>query len=121
MAKKEQQNSSGFSLDDLINSEFTEMQDLSKEDDSVKEWIDSGNYALNYVCSKNFYHAYPVGQITAFYGQSGTGKSMLPAIASKDPKSVQSTAIAFSIHILLKSIIFSSISTLATSLTKSIT
>ena len=53
MAKKEQQNSS-FSLDDLINSEFTEMQDLSKEDDSVKEWIDSGNYALNYVCSKNF-------------------------------------------------------------------
>lgn len=86
MAKKEQQNSSGFSLDDLINSEFTEMQDLSKEDDSVKEWIDSGNYALNYVCSKNFYHAYPVGQITAFYGQSGTGKSMLPAIASKDPK-----------------------------------
>ena len=29
MAKKEQQNSSGFSLDDLINSEFTEMQDLS--------------------------------------------------------------------------------------------
>ena len=32
MAKKEQQNSSGFSLDDLINSEFTEMQDLSKEE-----------------------------------------------------------------------------------------
>ena len=43
------------------------------------------------------------------------------AIASKDPKSVQLAAIAFSIHILLKSIIFNSISTLATSLTKSIT
>jgi RecA/RadA recombinase len=82
-AKKE---SSTSSIDDIINSEFTEMQDLSKEDDSVREWIDSGNYALNYICSRNFLNGYPVGQITAFYGQSGTGKSMLPAIASKDPK-----------------------------------
>ena len=74
------------SLDDIINSTFTEMQDLSKEDSTVKEWIDSGNYALNYICSRNFKNGYPIGQITAFYGQSGTGKSMLPAIASKDPK-----------------------------------
>lgn len=85
MATKKEQ-SSDFSIDDLINSEFTDMQDLSKEDDTVKEWIDSGNYALNYICSRNFNHGYPIGQITAFYGQSGTGKSMLPAIASKDPK-----------------------------------
>lgn len=83
-AKKEPQNN--CSIDDIINSEFTDMQDLSKEDDTVKEWIDSGNYALNYICSRNFRNGYPVGQITAFYGQSGTGKSMLPAIASKDPK-----------------------------------
>ena len=82
--KKEPQNN--CSIDDIINSEFTDMQDLSKEDDTVKEWIDSGNYALNYICSRNFRNGYPVGQITAFYGQSGTGKSMLPAIASKDPK-----------------------------------
>lgn len=84
MAKKEEKTTT--SIDDIINAEFTDMQDLSKEDDSVKEWIDSGNYALNYVCSKNFYNGYPIGQITAFYGESGTGKSMLPAIASKDPK-----------------------------------
>lgn len=82
--KKENQQIS--CIDDIINSEFTDMQDLSKEDDTVREWIDSGNYALNYVCSKNFKNGYPIGQITAFYGQSGTGKSMLPAIASKDPK-----------------------------------
>ena len=81
MAKKEHIN-----IDDIINQQFTDMQDLSKEDSSVKEWIDSGNYALNYVCSRNFKNGYPIGQITAFYGESGTGKSMLPAIASKDPK-----------------------------------
>lgn len=77
--------SSGSVLDDIINSEFTEMKDLSKEDTSVSHWIDSGNYALNYVCSKNFKGAYPVGQITALTGKSGAGKSMLPAIAAKDP------------------------------------
>lgn len=77
--------SSGSILDDVINSEFTEMKDLSKEDTSVSHWIDSGNYALNYVCSKHFAGAYPAGQITALVGKSGAGKSMLPAIAAKDP------------------------------------
>lgn len=72
-------------LDDIINQEFTEMKDLSKEDTSVGHWIDSGNYALNYVCSKHFSGAYPAGQITALVGKSGAGKSMLPAIAAKDP------------------------------------
>lgn len=76
---------SGSVLDDIINSEFTEMKDLSKEDTSVAYWIDSGNYALNYVCSKHFSGAYPAGQITALVGKSGAGKSMLPAIAAKDP------------------------------------
>lgn len=72
-------------IDDIINKEFTEMKDLSKEDTSVKDWVDSGNYALNYVCSKNFKGAYPLHQITSFTGKSGVGKSMLPAIAAKDP------------------------------------
>lgn len=72
-------------LDDIINQEFTEMKDLSKEDTSVEHWVDSGNYALNYVCSKHFSGAYPAGQITALVGKSGAGKSMLPAIAAKDP------------------------------------
>ena len=77
--------SSGSILDDVINSEFTEMKDLSKEDTSVSHWVDSGNYALNYVCSKHFVGAYPAGQITALVGNSGAGNSMLPAIAAKDP------------------------------------
>ena len=41
-------------LDDLINSEFTMMKDLSKEDLNTKEWLSTGNYALNYIASKNF-------------------------------------------------------------------
>lgn len=76
--------SSGSVLDDLINSEFTEVRDLSKEDDTVNYWIDSGNYALNYLCSKRFGGAYPLHHITGFIGKSGVGKSMLPVIASKD-------------------------------------
>lgn len=74
----------GSVLDDLINKEFTEMKDLSKEDDTIKYWIDSGNYALNYVCSKNFKGAYPAHHITGFVGKSGVGKSMLPIISTKD-------------------------------------
>lgn len=71
-------------LDDLISKEFTQMKDLSKEDLEVKYWVDSGNYALNYVCSKNFKGGYPLHHIIGFAGKSGVGKSMFPDIASKD-------------------------------------
>lgn len=72
------------SLDDLINDEFLGLEDLSKEDDKVEYWIDSGNYAFNYLCSKHFSGAYPQGKIVCFAGKSGVGKSMLPMIAAKD-------------------------------------
>ena len=45
MAAKKQ--SSGNALDDLIADEFAEMRDLSKEDDSVSDFLTTGNYALN--------------------------------------------------------------------------
>ena len=73
-------------LDDLINEQFTEMKDLSKEDTTCNEFIDSGNYAINYCCSRSLFGAYAIGQINALYGESGVGKSMLPMIAAKDPK-----------------------------------
>ena len=44
---------SGNALDDLIADEFAEMRDLSKEDDSVTDFLDTGNYSLNYICSKS--------------------------------------------------------------------
>lgn len=83
MAKKKEEETNESVFDSLIESEFTEMQDLSKIDDSVEYWVDTGNYALNYAISKKFKGGFPGGRITNLYGLSGTGKSMLPAIASK--------------------------------------
>lgn len=74
----------GDLLDDIISAEFAEAKDLSKEDSTVKGWIDSGNYALNYICSKKFNGGYPLHHITMLAGKSGVGKSMLPMIAAKD-------------------------------------
>lgn len=81
--KKEETVKSESFLDSLIEEEFSEMQDLSKIDDKVEYWVDTGSWALNYAISKKFRGGYPGGRITNFYGLSGTGKSMLPAIASK--------------------------------------
>jgi hypothetical protein len=86
MAKKKEENKESSSiLDDLISKEFTQMTDLSKEDLEVKYWIDSGNYALNYVMSKHLKGGYPLHHIIGIAGKSGVGKSMFPDIASKDP------------------------------------
>jgi RecA/RadA recombinase len=40
-------------------------------------WIHSGNYALNYCISGNFKHGIPLGKVTMFAGQSGSGKSYI--------------------------------------------
>jgi RecA/RadA recombinase len=42
-----------------------------------KHWIDSGNYALNYCISGNFRRGIPLGKVTMFAGQSGSGKSYI--------------------------------------------
>jgi len=73
------------SIDDLINDEFLGLEDLSKESDNIEYWCDSGNYALNYICSKHFSGAFPQGKISVLAGKSGVGKSMIPCIVAKDP------------------------------------
>ncbi|MCS7317863.1 MAG: hypothetical protein NZZ41_06125 [Candidatus Dojkabacteria bacterium] len=40
-------------------------------------WIHTGNYALNYIISGNFFRGVPLGKVTMFAGQSGSGKSFL--------------------------------------------
>ena len=45
--------------------------DLTKQDTSVKNWIDSGNYALNFIMSGSFFKGYPVGRIVVLDGLSG--------------------------------------------------
>jgi RecA/RadA recombinase len=42
-----------------------------------KHWIDSGNYALNYAISGDFRKGIPLGKVTMFAGQSGSGKSYI--------------------------------------------
>jgi len=42
-----------------------------------KTWISTGNYALNYAISGNFMKGIPLGKVTMFAGQSGSGKSFI--------------------------------------------
>lgn len=43
----------------------------------ITHWISSGNMALNYIISGNFYKGIPNKRTSLFYGPSGTGKSFL--------------------------------------------
>ncbi|UYE98703.1 RecA-like protein [Xanthomonas phage XbC2] len=40
-------------------------------------WISTGNYALNYLISGDFYGGIPLGKVTVFAGESGAGKSYI--------------------------------------------
>jgi RecA/RadA recombinase len=40
-------------------------------------WIDTGNYALNKMISDDFYRGVPLGAVTVFAGEPGSGKSMI--------------------------------------------
>ncbi len=39
------------------------------------DWISTGNYALNYRISGDFHKGIPLGKVTVFAGESGSGKS----------------------------------------------
>jgi len=76
MAKKKElanneQNDSFKELDEIIKSQFDEIIDLSKVDSGVKNWYDTGIYALNYTMSKSLRHGIPAGRITSYTGLSG--------------------------------------------------
>ena len=73
-------------LDSLIDKEFDKAYNLAKIDTSITTYYDSGVYALNYICSKNLFGAYPKGRIIGIDGLSGSGKSLLAAVAMRDPK-----------------------------------
>ena len=57
-------------------------KDLTKSIDGLgvgfhdpTDWISTGNYALNYLISGDFYKGVPLGKVTVFAGESGAGKS----------------------------------------------
>ena len=41
------------------------------------DWISTGNYALNYLVSGDFNKGIPLGKVTVFAGESGSGKSYI--------------------------------------------
>lgn len=42
-----------------------------------KVWLDTGNYALNKMISDDFFKGVPLGKVTVFAGESGSGKSFV--------------------------------------------
>lgn len=44
-----------------------------------KTWISTGNYALNKMISNDFFKGVPLGKVTVFAGESGSGKSYIVA------------------------------------------
>lgn len=42
-----------------------------------KDWVSTGSYSLNYLISGDFHKGVPLGKVTVFAGESGSGKSYL--------------------------------------------
>jgi len=85
--KEEKDTNNIFSdLDNLINTQFKDVIDLSKVDGKVKTWYDSGIYSLNYAMSRNLRRGIPGGRVTSFSGLQGSGKSLLSATIMRDPQ-----------------------------------
>ena len=56
-----------------------------------KDWISTGNYALNYLLSGDFYKGIPLGKVSVFAGESGAGKSYI--VSGNIVKSAQENGI----------------------------
>jgi len=59
-------------------------KDVTKSIDGISigfhdptDWISTGNYALNYLISGDFNKGVPLGKVTVFAGESGSGKSYI--------------------------------------------
>lgn len=59
-------------------------KDLTKAIDGLSigfndptDWVSTGNYALNYLISGDFNKGVPLGKVTVFAGESGSGKSYI--------------------------------------------
>ncbi len=51
----------------------------------VPGWITTGNYALNWIISKDMYKGLPMGRVILFTGDPGSGKSMIALSMMRDP------------------------------------
>jgi RecA/RadA recombinase len=42
-----------------------------------RDWVSTGNYTLNYLISGDFHRGIPLGKVSVFAGESGSGKSFI--------------------------------------------
>lgn len=60
---------------DKLNPDISTLSESSLS--TVSEWIDTGCFALNAICSGSIYKGIPKGRITGFAGPSGCGKTLI--------------------------------------------
>lgn len=58
-----------------LNPEATYLNDGSLS--NVKEWVDTGSYALNAIISGSLYGGIPMGRLTGFIGPESCGKTLM--------------------------------------------
>ena len=59
------------------NSLTKSIQGMSAGFNDPKDWISTGNYALNFLLSGDFNKGIPLGKVAVFAGESGAGKSYI--------------------------------------------
>lgn len=71
--------------DNILNNALDELSEINPDSSflsesslsNVKDWIDTGSYALNGIISGNIFGGIPVGRVTGIVGPSGTGKTLI--------------------------------------------
>lgn len=77
--------------DDLVkqfNKQYADspMEIMSESDlAKVPGWITTGNYALNWIISKDMFKGLPMGRVTLLTGNAGSGKSMIALSMMREP------------------------------------
>ena len=66
-----------FDLSKFRKSLTKSIEGLSVGFNDPTDWVSTGNYALNYRISGDFYKGIPLGKVTVFAGESGAGKSYI--------------------------------------------
>lgn len=66
-----------FDLSKLRGSLTKSISGISAGFHDPRDWIDTGNYTLNYLISGDFNRGVPLGKVSVFAGESGSGKSFI--------------------------------------------
>ena len=66
-----------FDISKFRNNITKSIAGISTGFNDPKTWISTGNYCLNYLISGDFKRGVPLGKVTVFAGESGSGKSYI--------------------------------------------